>query len=233
MILLPALGLGFAGSFHCMGMCGPIAMAVPVGSGSSAEQIGNYALYHFGRISAYSILGFLFGVLGYGLNLAGIQQGLSLGVGLFMVAFIWLPRIQFLSGPSNGLAKIQSRVTGYMAKRLKSNRPGALLGLGFFNGLLPCGFVYLALAGAMVSYDPFLGAGFMALFGLGTTPALIALAFSGRRLGSMFKNGFRKVAPVLATVIAVLFILRGLGLGIPFLSPDAWGFMVESENACH
>jgi len=232
MILLPALGLGFAGSLHCVGMCGPIAMAVPVGRGSTAEQIGNYSLYHFGRISAYAILGFLFGVLGFGLNLAGVQQGLSLGVGLFMVAFIWLPKLNAITRLPSGLARIQSKVTAFMAKRLKSNRPGALLGLGFFNGLLPCGFVYLALAGALVSYDPFLGAAFMALFGLGTTPALITLAFSGRRFGEIFKTNFKQLAPIFVTVIAILFILRGLGLGIPFISPE-WGPIVESSNACH
>jgi hypothetical protein len=193
-------------------------------------QFGNYALYHFGRIGAYAILGFLFGVLGFGLNLAGVQQGLSLGVGLFMVAFIWLPK--FFNGASGSLASVQSKVTKFMAKRLKSHRPGALLGLGFFNGLLPCGFVYLALAGALVSYDPFAGAAFMALFGLGTTPALVALAFSGRRVGGLFKANFKKLAPVLATVIALLFILRGLGLGIPFLSPE-WGPIIDSTNACH
>jgi sulfite exporter TauE/SafE len=230
MIFLPALGLGFAGSLHCVGMCGPIAMAIPVGNGSSVSQFGNYFLYHFGRISSYALLGFLFGTMGYGLNLAGIQQGLSLGVGLFMVAFIWLPKL--FNGMGGGLTKTQSKVTGYMAKRLKTNRPGALLGLGFFNGLLPCGFVYLALAGALVSYNPIEGAAFMAFFGLGTTPALLTLAFTGRKFGATFKSKFKKLAPVLATAIALLFILRGLGLGIPYVSPEL-GHTVESTEACH
>ena len=229
MIFLPALGLGFAGSLHCVGMCGPIAMAIPVGNGSSASQFRNYFLYHFGRISSYAMLGFLFGTLGYGLNLAGIQQGLSLAVGLFMVAFIWMPRV--FGGMGGGITRMQSKVTAFMAKRLKVNRPGALLGLGFFNGLLPCGFVYLALAGALVSYNPVEGAAFMALFGLGTTPALLVLAISGKKFGSMFKSGFKKLAPVLATVVAVLFILRGLGLGIPYVSPEL-GTSVQTTNAC-
>lgn len=230
MIFIPAITLGLAGSLHCVGMCGPIALAVPVGNGSTFHQYGNYALYHFGRISAYAMLGFLFGVLGYGLNLAGIQQGLSLGVGLLMVAFIWMPKL--FSGKGGGLVRLQSRVTGLMAKRLKSNRAAALLGLGFFNGLLPCGFVYLALAGALISYEPLQGALFMILFGIGTTPALLAVAFSGQRFGSMFKAKFKRIAPILATAIAVLFILRGLGLGIPYVSPEL-GHQVETTNACH
>jgi sulfite exporter TauE/SafE len=211
-------------------MCGPIAMAVPVGNGSKPEQYGNYALYHFGRISAYAMLGFLFGTLGFGLNLAGIQQGLSMGVGLAMVAFIWMPKL--FNGKGAGLIRLQSRVTGLMAKRLKSNRSAALLGLGFFNGLLPCGFVYLALAGALVSYEPLQGALFMTIFGLGTTPALLALVFTGQKIGGRFKVGFKKMAPILATAIAVLFILRGLGLGIPYLSPEL-GQTVQTTNACH
>ncbi|MEM9050901.1 MAG: sulfite exporter TauE/SafE family protein [Bacteroidota bacterium] len=230
MMILPALGLGFAGSLHCVGMCGPIAMAIPVGGGSRSEQIRNYLLYHFGRISAYAILGFLFGVLGFGLNLAGVQQGLSLSVGIFMVAFIWVPKL--FGNMNGGLSKLQSRVTGFMAKRLKSNRPAALLGLGFFNGLLPCGFVYLALAGALVSYNPVDGALFMAVFGLGTIPALLTLALTGRKFGSVLKARFKKLAPILATAIAVLFILRGLGLGIPYVSPELVQ-AVQSTNECH
>jgi len=230
MILLPAIALGFAGSLHCIGMCGPIALAIPVGNGAREEQIRNYLLYHFGRISAYAILGFLFGVLGFGLNLAGVQQGLSLAVGVFMVAFIWIPKV--FGRMNGGLTKLQSSVTRYMAKRIKSNRPAALLALGFFNGLLPCGFVYLALAGALVSYNPVDGAVFMATFGLGTVPAMLTLAFTGRKMGAALKSRLKKLAPILATAIALLFILRGLGLGIPYVSPEL-GQKVESTNACH
>ncbi len=232
MTFLPALILGFAGSVHCLGMCGPIAMAIPVGSGSMSVRSGNYLIYHFGRITAYAILGFLFGVLGFGLDLAGVQQGLSLGVGLFMLGFIWLPKVKLFSGLHSGMARIQSKTTSMMAKYLKSNRPAALLGLGFFNGFLPCGFVYLALAGALITYNPFGGSLFMAVFGLGTVPALLVLALTGNKLGQTFKLRFQSFAPYLVTAIALLFILRGLGLGIPYLSPDP-GFVVESTEACH
>ena len=230
MMLFPAFVLGFAGSLHCVGMCGPIAMAVPVGKGSKLQQGMAFSLYQFGRISAYAILGFLFGVLGLGLNMAGFQQGLSLAVGIFMLLFIWFPKLSGKLGISHGLAKYQSRVTRFMAARLKSNRMPALLGLGFFNGLLPCGLVYIALAGSIATYDPFQGALFMAAFGLGTAPALYLVGFTGRQISISLRSQFRKVAPLIATIFAILFILRGLGMGIPFISPELGTTITNTEN---
>ena len=231
MMLFPAFVLGFAGSLHCVGMCGPIAMAVPVGKGTKLQQGFAFSLYQFGRISAYAILGFLFGVLGFGLNMAGFQQGLSLTVGVLMLLFIWFPKLSGKVGLSHGLAKYQSRVTRFMAARLKSNRLSALLGLGFFNGLLPCGLVYVALAGSVATYDPFYGALFMAAFGFGTAPALFLVGFTGRQISVSLRSQFRKVAPLIATVFAVLFILRGLGMGIPFLSPEL-GTTITNTETC-
>lgn len=231
MMIFPAFVLGFAGSLHCVGMCGPIAMAVPVGKGSRLQQGMAFSLYQFGRISAYAVLGFLFGVLGFGLNMAGFQQSLSLAVGIIMLLFIWFPKLSGKLGMSHGLAKYQSRVTRYMAVRLKSNRLPALLGLGFFNGLLPCGLVYIALAGSVATYDPVYGAVFMAVFGLGTAPALFLVGFTGRQVSVSLRTQFRKVAPLIATVFAVLFILRGLGLGIPFLSPEL-GTTITNTEIC-
>lgn len=230
MILLPAFVLGFAGSLHCVGMCGPIAMAVPVGKGSKSQQFLAFSLYQFSRISAYAILGFLFGVLGLGLNMAGFQQSISIGMGTLMLSFIWLPKLSGKLGISHGLAKYQSKVTRFMATRIKTNRIGALIGLGFFNGLLPCGLVYLALAGSITMYDPFYGALFMVIFGLGTAPALYLVGFTGRQLSLSLRSQFRKLVPYIATFVAVLFILRGLGLGIPYVSPDLGTTITNSEN---
>lgn len=231
MMLLPALFLGFAGSLHCVGMCGPIALAVPVGKGSRWRQSFAFALYHFGRILAYFILGSLLGILGLGLNLAGFQQWLSLTIGLVMLAFIWFPKMYGRTKISMQLAGIQSKVTRHMASRLQSNRMTALLGLGFFNGLLPCGLVYVALAGSAASSSPLAGGLFMAAFGLGTAPALLLIGITGRQISVSLRLQFKKVVPVIATIFAVLFILRGLGLGIPFLSPEL-GQTVTATQTC-
>ncbi len=230
-MILPAIGLGFAGSLHCAGMCGPIALAIPVGKGGAAHKAMAYGIYHFGRISAYAILGFLFGTLGYGFSMSGFQQGLSIAAGVLMLVFIWLPKISHRILPKGPIHRIQSYVTRAMASRLKSHRAPALLGLGFFNGLLPCGLVYLALAGALASFDPLQGAAFMALFGLGTAPTLLLVAFTGSRVSGRWRGKLQKLATSMATFIAILFIIRGLGLGIPYLSPEP-GLTVNATTEC-
>lgn len=223
--------LGLAGSLHCVGMCGPIAMAVPTGSRDAGPRALAYGLYHFGRISAYALLGFVFGTLGYGLHTAGFQQGMSIAAGMLMLGFIWLPKIKGLSRVEGPLYSFQAKVQRFMAKRLKDHRAQAVLGLGFFNGFLPCGMVYIALAGAIASNSPADGALFMATFGLGTAPALFLLAFGSAAIATRYRPALIRLAPYLASIIAILFILRGLGLGIPFISPEA-GFVVSSDNHC-
>lgn len=230
MMIVPAILLGMAGSFHCAGMCGPIVMAIPIGQGGLGEQVAGYSFYHIGRLTGYAILGFLFGVLGYGLNLGGYQQALSIGLGVMMILIIWFPKLIGASALSGKIAHFQSKITQFMAARLKSNRPGALLGLGFFNGFLPCGLVYVALAASMASFDPWLGAAFMVFFGLGTVPMLLAVGLTGQRLSTAMRAQFRKVAPLIATLLAVLFILRGLGLGIPYISPELGVQVAPTEN---
>lgn len=229
-MLLSALILGLVGSFHCVGMCGPIALALPVGNGSRIHKIFSYATYHIGKLSAYAVIGFLFGVLGYGLDMAGFQQTISLAVGLFMLAYVWFPKFfqrMKIGGP---LIKFQSSMTAHMAKRIKSNRTSALMGLGFFNGLLPCGLVYVAVAASMSTFEPLNGALFMVLFGVGTIPALTLVVYTGHRIGSTFRMNLQKAVPIIVTAFAILFILRGLGLGIPYLSPELNHVVSNQEN---
>lgn len=231
MIFLSALVLGFAGSLHCVGMCGPIAMAVPVGKGSRLQQFLAFSLYQFSRIAAYAVLGFLFGVLGMGLEMAGLQQGISIAMGIAILVFIWIPKLASKIGAANAVARFQGKITRFMAPRLKSNRLPALIGLGFFNGLLPCGLVYLALAAAVALYDPFYGALYMTVFGIGTAPAMYLIGFAGTRLSFSLRTRFRKAIPYVATIFAVLFILRGLGLGIPYVSPKL-GTTITNTEIC-
>jgi sulfite exporter TauE/SafE len=160
-----------------------------------------------------------------------MQQGLSIGTGVFMLAFIWMPRLAQLISGGGIVCRLQGKVTTAMAGLLRQHRAPALLGLGFLNGLLPCGLVYLALAGALVSYHPAQGALFMAAFGLGTVPALLGVALSGNVVGITWRSSLRKLAPLLATAIAILFIIRGLGLGIPYLSPEL-GPAITATHAC-
>ena len=90
-MLYTALLFGLLGSFHCVGMCGPIAFLLPVDRTNNFKKIGQIFLYHFGRIPAYSIIGLVFGLVGKSLNLFGFQQQLSILIGVLMIAVIFIP----------------------------------------------------------------------------------------------------------------------------------------------
>ncbi|MCA9002730.1 MAG: sulfite exporter TauE/SafE family protein, partial [Planctomycetes bacterium] len=95
-----------------------------------------------------------------------------------------------------------------------------MVGLGLLNGLLPCGLVYVALAGAMAAGSASQGAVYMGLFGLGTVPMLLAIALGGPCLLRLVpRRQLRLAVPAAALLVGALFLVRGLDLGIPGLSP--------------
>ena len=98
---------------------------------------------------------------------------------------------------------------------------GVLVGafIGLLNGFLPCGLVYVALAGAITTGGWVMGGLYMVTFGLGTLPVMLAVSLAGRLLGTGFRTKLTRLVPIAGTVLAMLFILRGLSLGIPFVSP--------------
>jgi sulfite exporter TauE/SafE len=180
----------------------------------------NALLYNLGRVSTYSVFGLVFGLLGRSLAWFGWQQKISLALGLVILASLVIPslfsRVRFLSAPiEKGMARVRTR----MSSLLFNGKPGSLYAFGLLNGLLPCGMVYMALAGAIATGTVAGGAGFMALFGLGTLPAMWALAFFGSFAKQEFRTGARRLFPALMAIMAVLLILRGLNLDIPYLSP--------------
>jgi sulfite exporter TauE/SafE len=102
------------------------------------------------------------------------------------------------------------------------------------NGLLPCGLVYVAIAGAISSGDAISGMLFMILFGLGTFPAMFAATIFGRFINLNIRKKINQAIPALAVVLAVLFILRGLSLGIPYISPKISAQTInQTEMECH
>jgi hypothetical protein len=93
--------------------------------------------------------------------------------------------------------------------------------IGLLNGLLPCGLVYLAIAGAIGTGSVYFGIAFMVLFGLGTLPMMLLISWIGNLFTIAVRNTMNKIIPYIVVLIGVLFILRGLSLGIPYLSPPA------------
>ncbi len=206
---------GLLGSIHCIGMCGPIALALPPESNPLIEIIGRL-LYNLGRTFSYVMLGLLAGTIGAGANLMGIQNWLSTSSGVLLILLALLAGGK-LNVPGTG--RISQWLRPYLSALFRKRHLGALAGIGLLNGLLPCGFVYSALAGAMNGGSPANAALFMSFFGLGTLPAMFTTALFGNLMSAAFRERFIKLAPVITVLLGLLLVLRGLELDIPYISP--------------
>jgi len=215
--LIGSFILGLAGSFHCIGMCGPIALALPLNRHSSGSMLTGILLANMGRIITYTLLGFLFGTIGFSLQLFRVFQVLSIlfGISLILIAWRkhWLKRLEFRA------PGIQHWVSKKMSKLLRQGGTLKLFGIGLLNGLLPCGMIFLALANALLAANPVGSAAAMAAFGLGTLPALLGVGFFAQRINQVFRDKLTAAFPYLLSIIGLLVIVRGANLGIPVLSP--------------
>lgn len=234
-MVLAGFILGLLGSLHCIGMCGPIAMMLPVSKTNPTKKIFQIILYHLGRIVTYSLLGIVFGLVGKGLFLSGLQQQLSIIIGVIMILLIIFPKISHtLTFKISPLTKVLNTLKLQLGLYLKKESYYAIFTIGFFNGFLPCGMVYLALVGAIAMGSLFESTLYMFLYGLGTVPLLSVLIYVKDAFSNRFRNQLQKAIPVFVVVIGVLFIIRGLGLDIPYLSPaDNSLFLSVNPKLCH
>jgi sulfite exporter TauE/SafE len=232
-MLISALIFGLLGSFHCVGMCGPIAFLLPLDRTNTLKKITQIFVYHFGRILAYSLIGLIFGLIGSSLNLFGMQQQLSIAIGLLMILVMIIPAKTFNRyNFSKPLYKIISKVKSALGKELKKKSVDTFLTIGFLNGLLPCGLVYMAVFGALASGGAMEGSLYMAVFGLGTIPLMTTAIYLGNFLSGKVRQHIRKAIPVFVIFMGCLFVLRGLGLGIPYVSPKPMTEMVDAKYNC-
>ncbi len=215
-----ALMIGLVGSLHCIGMCGPIAIALPLGHKNWWHRTLGGLTYNTGRILTYGLLGALFGLLGQGIEMAGLQRGASILIGIVMVLSVAFPAL------FKGKIKIEQILFGYAGRMIGKFRklfainsfPSLFL-IGLLNGLLPCGLVYVAVAGALNTNSVAGGIVFMLVFGLGTVPVMLAIPLLGNLIGQGFRKKYRFLLSALVVILGLLFILRGLSLGIPYVSP--------------
>ncbi len=219
-ILLSALVLGLMGSFHCAGMCGPIAIALPLHGNTVPQKIFGGALYNIGRTITYGVMGAIFGMLGQGVEMIGFQQKISVIMGVLMIVSVLFPALfknQYSMGKSwfSVVGKLKKSIGQMFSIRSFSS----LFVIGLLNGLLPCGLVYMAIAGAIGTGGILLGSLYMILFGLGTIPMMLSISLAGNVMSLAVRNKINKFIPVLVVIVGIFFILRGLSLGIPFLSP--------------
>lgn len=231
-MLAAAFVLGVAGSAHCIGMCGPIALAVPSPSSRWSARLWSTLILNSGRLFTYAMLGVAFGAFGAGLRLAGLQQGVSIVAGVVLLLSVALPGMLERWLPQGRLSVFIGRLRSILGRNLRRTAPEALFFSGALNGLLPCGLVYAAAIGSTATGTLSAGVAFMVAFGLGTWPALIALRMGGSLLATDVRQLLRKASPYLVSAVALLMILRGLELGIPFVSPGAITQPLQA-TACH
>jgi sulfite exporter TauE/SafE len=229
MMLWTAILLGLLGGVHCAGMCGPLMLALPRPAGGTARFVAGRIAYQLGRVLTYCALGLIFGLLGTGFALAGVQRFASVALGVTMLIGLLTSTKLLLAAPIARLVgKLRSTMSGLLERRSLSSH--ALLGT--LNGLLPCGLVYVACAGAVATGSLLNGVAYMALFGLGTIPVTLGISLTGHLLPATFRLQLARLVPVGVVLVAALLILRGLSLGIPYLSPDlAAG--PAANCACH
>ncbi len=233
-MIYTALVLGLLGSLHCLGMCGPIAFMLPVDRKRHANGAFQLLLYHSGRLLAYGSIGLLFGILGRSFQLFGLQQKLSIIVGILMIALVLLPtRILNRFKVSQPIYRMVNKLKQAIGANFKRKTPDAFLTLGVLNGFLPCGLVYMAVMGAVAMADPWLGFGYMLIFGAGTIPLMTGAVYASGLLKSSFKSSLTRLIPVFVVIIGVLFILRGMGLGIPYISPKPSSHVASTSIECH
>lgn len=235
MVLAPiiaGLGIGLVGSFHCLGMCGPLALALPLKTQNKFHKFLSIAAYNLGRVFTYFLLGLLFGIIGQSFALVGYQQALSVIVGIFILIILLFGNKMNASIPA--LQHFHNKIKLLLTQLLqKEKNIAAYFFIGNVNGLLPCGLVYLALASAVATGAALHGGLLMMAFGLGTIPLMFLLMIAGTYFSATVRQNMRKLVPVFVGLMACILILRGLNLGIPYISPKLSQTEKGAVVQCH
>lgn len=218
-VWIAGLVLGLTSNFHCIGMCGPIALAVPVSRKNNWTIIRDAIFYNTGRILTYAILGFVIGSVGITVHTLGIMQWISIIAGIALIVFAWrkyLSNLLPVVKMDLGLNLFISRSIG---KLMRSQTKFKLPVLGMLNGLLPCGMVYVALGNALLGGSMLNGALAMIAFGVGTLPGMLFVTFMANRVSPVFRQKLTKAVPIILTIVGALIVVRGMNLGMPYISP--------------
>ncbi len=212
--------IGLVGSFHCIGMCGPIAIALPVTAKGTWRFYAGRFLYNIGRTVTYAFFGAMMGVIGQRFFVAGFQQEVSIVVGALMIASAIAPGlVNRIFGNLKIAQTITTRLKELFSAAFRKRTVASLFVVGVVNGFLPCGLVYMAMAGAATTGSIEGGAVFMAGFGLGTIPVMLGVSVAGSFIPLAVRHKISRLTPVFLFVLGVILLLRGLNLGIPMVSP--------------
>lgn len=232
-LIVAALGLGLGTSLHCLGMCGPIAFSLGLGAENKLNSVFKNLTYQLGRVVTYATMGAILGAIGQGVSFAGFQKYLSIIVGVMMILMVLMPKNLSNNSSNKFIGKLLIKLKSSLGSLIRRKDYKSLFITGLLNGLLPCGMVYIALAAALGVGDVLGSTMFMALFGIGTIPLMFVAVLFGSVISVGIRNQILKFMPVVTIIIGCLFILRGLELGIPFLSPPPEALNIEAKSCCH
>jgi sulfite exporter TauE/SafE len=213
-----AFFIGLFGSIHCIGMCGPLAFAIQSFHTRWWLIVADKIIYNLGRVVSYSLLGLLFGLIGKQLWMYGLQQGVSLVSGMLII-LAGLSRLYHIRLKDKKLLSALMLPVNKMLGYALRHKAGHFI-VGVLNGFLPCGFVYLALVGAINTATPIASAQFMFWFGMGTFPLMLLATVSSGLIGPAVRRRINKGMPYLMICLGIWFVVRGLNLNIPYLSPQ-------------
>ena len=233
-MVLGAFLLGLISSLHCIGMCGPIALMLPIDRSSKSKKITQIGLYNVGRVTTYVFLGLLFGLLGKGLFIAGAQQNLSIILGVLMILVAVISEKNFskinFSKPIN---KFFSKIKSALGSQFKKKTNGSIFLIGILNGFLPCALVYVALFGAISAQNTNLAVIYMFSYGIGTIPLMSLIVLFSGKITQLTRGKFQQIIPIFIILLGSLFVIRGLGLSIPFISPSLMNLMIGADVHCY
>jgi uncharacterized protein len=224
--------LGIIGNIHCIAMCGPLALSLPIHSYSNFKKACIIVFYNFGRTTSYTFLGLIFGLIGNSFSLFGLQQVLSITAGFILLL---LSFSHFFSKINvNLLNNFKNFIQKQLLQKLQQQTSiNSYFLIGILNGFLPCGLVYIAITTALAMGNVYYAMLVMFFFGLGTFPLMLSLMLFGNNLPLTIRFKLKKVTPIFVSLIACLLILRGMNLNIPFISPFINNQAKNNIVKCH
>jgi sulfite exporter TauE/SafE len=203
-------------------MCGPIVLAysLPLAEHPRGRQFTAHLSYNLGRVTTYSALGAVAGILGAAMGLvgklAGVEHIVTIVAGCLMILAGllmsgWVPRGHLTNIYTFRPASAVSKAVG---KLMKSPTVGSKYSMGLVLGFLPCGLIYAALIKAAETASPVVGALTMFAFGLGTIGALLVLGLFSTTVSSWLRKYSNQLAAIGVTLMGVYLLYMGIKAGM-------------------
>ncbi len=225
--MISAFLIGLFGSLHCVGMCSPLMLSFTPNRGRKA--VTSFFLYHLGRLGVYALLGVLFGLISSSVGFFAMQRYFSLILGVVIIAVFAFPKVRNRFEGWYYHSRFYQIIKSSLTKQF-GGRARWMFG-GVLNGFLPCGLVYLAAAGAMVSHSILQGVQYMFLFGMGTIPLLALVKFGAGSYKGLFKKVNNLTTPI-ALIAGLMMVARGFMVAEPDINHLIQAQIMNVVSAC-